>query len=223
MCGQCAKRDRACKWTASGLRYKAYQPAEASTRFESVRSPGSVAADATQVPFRSPVKGSRIRAVSRSDAGSELSPTDPAAASSIETLAATGNTDRSAPKDAQYSQEALPFTQAEASLVHHYIEELSRWLDCTDGSRHFALKIPGEAKHCPLLRYAVLSFAARHQNNNEAAQIAHQQCISLLIHRLNEVPTSHSDTLLCAIVVTHFREQLFGKHLKCLHGVAYAS
>ncbi|KAF3053534.1 hypothetical protein E8E11_011480 [Didymella keratinophila] len=107
-----------------------------------------------------------------------------------------------------YSQAPVPLTQREARLVHYYSEFLGRWLDCTDATRQFTLGVPEKVKYCPVLCHAVLSFAARHSREDDIADAAYQRCIALLIDRLNEPHASHDETLLCAIVILRFYEQL---------------
>jgi hypothetical protein len=110
-----------------------------------------------------------------------------------------------------YSQDPVPLTHKEARLVHYYSEHLGRWLDCTDATRQFTLGVPEKVKYCPVLCHAVLSFAARHRREDDIADAAYQRCIALLIDRLNEPSASHDETLLCAIVILRFYEQLNGK------------
>jgi hypothetical protein len=104
-----------------------------------------------------------------------------------------------------------PLTNHEARLVHYYSEYLGRWLDCTDATRQFTLGVPEKVKQCPVLCNAVLSFAARHRREDIIAETAYQRCIALLIDRLNEDAASHDETLLCAIVILRFYEQLNGR------------
>jgi hypothetical protein len=111
-----------------------------------------------------------------------------------------------------YSQNPIPLSHDEAVLVHHYTEHLGRWLDCTDATRQFTLGVPEKVKICPVLCHAVLSFAARHCKQEDVAEAAYQRCIALLIDRLNEDAASHDETLLCAIVILRFYEQLSGKN-----------
>lgn len=110
-----------------------------------------------------------------------------------------------------YSPHPVPLTHEEALLVHHYTEHLGRWLDCTDATRQFTLGVPEKVKQCPVLCHAVLCFAARHCRKDRTAEAAYQRCIALLIERLNEDAASHDETLLCAIVILRFYEQLNGK------------
>jgi hypothetical protein len=110
-----------------------------------------------------------------------------------------------------YSHTQAPLTNHEARLVHHYTEYLGRWLDCTDATRQFTLGVPEKVKQCPVLCHAVLSFAARHRREDTTAATAYQRCIALLIDRLNEYAASHDETLLCAIVILRFYEQLNGR------------
>ncbi|KAF1838026.1 hypothetical protein BDW02DRAFT_595117 [Decorospora gaudefroyi] len=107
-----------------------------------------------------------------------------------------------------YSPQPVPLEYDEALLVHHYTEYLGRWLDCTDATRQFTLGVPEKVKHCTVLCHAVLSFAARHTRKVATAEVAYQRCIALLIERLNEDTASHDETLLCAIVILRFYEQL---------------
>ncbi|KAA8617327.1 C6 transcription factor [Pyrenophora tritici-repentis] len=107
-----------------------------------------------------------------------------------------------------YSRELVPLAYEEALLVHHYTEYLGRWLDCTDATRQFALLVPEKIKQCPVLCYAVISFAARHCRKDTAADAAYQRCIAFLIEQINEDAASHDATLLCAIVILRFYEQL---------------
>ncbi|RYN36316.1 hypothetical protein AA0115_g1445 [Alternaria tenuissima] len=107
-----------------------------------------------------------------------------------------------------YSPQHVSLTHEEALLVHHYTEHLGRWLDCTDATRQFTLGVPEKIKQCPVLCHAVMSFAARHCRKDATAEAAYQRCIALLIERLNEQAASHDETLLCAIVILRFYEQL---------------
>jgi hypothetical protein len=116
------------------------------------------------------------------------------------------------PGTRSYTKTPVPLTHDEAVLVHHYTEHLGRWLDCTDATRQFTLGVPGKVKICPVLCHAVLSFAARHRKEEAVAEAAYQRCIALLIDRLNEDAASHDETLLCAIVILRFYEQLSGEH-----------
>jgi hypothetical protein len=118
------------------------------------------------------------------------------------------------------SQHVIPLPTAnpitlshhEAELVHHYAEHLGRWLDCTDASRQFTLRIPVLVKHCPILLRAVLAFAAKHRQDTNTADQAYQGCIALLIERLNLNSAMHDESLLCAIVILRFYEQLNGTY-----------
>ncbi|KAJ5085066.1 hypothetical protein N7532_009837 [Penicillium argentinense] len=50
----------------------------------------------------------------------------------------------------------------ESCLVRYFIEELSPWFDHADDRRHFQLVVPGRARHCPTLRYALFAVSSRH-------------------------------------------------------------
>ncbi|KAL2755989.1 hypothetical protein ACRALDRAFT_2072567, partial [Sodiomyces alcalophilus JCM 7366] len=96
----------------------------------------------------------------------------------------------------------------EARFVHHYACHLGRWLDCTDASRQFALKVPALVTSSPLLLEAVISLAARHLGDTEAANTAHDKCISMIIVMLGSDGAWQDDVLLCAIVILRVFEQL---------------
>lgn len=103
-------------------------------------------------------------------------------------------------------------TRHEASLVHYYTAHLGRWLDCTDAARQFTLKIPALCTASPVLLEAIMSFAARHRGDTEAANLAHERCIAKLIVLLDSDRVaddgSNNDVLLCAIVILRVFEQL---------------
>lgn len=107
----------------------------------------------------------------------------------------------------------------EARLVHHYALHLGRWLDCTDASRQFSLKIPALVSSSPILLQAVVSLAARHVGDTAAAASAHEECVRMLIHLLSLDSVAQDDVLLCAIVILRVYEQLSGTsswHVPCV-------
>lgn len=135
---------------------------------------------------------------------------------SMETfLAQEGQLDQHPVGTAGHAAEPIPLTHEEALLVHHYTEHIGRWLDCTDATDQFTLGVPVKITLCSVLRHAVIALAARHSRKDSVAEVAYQRCISLLILRLNEEAASHDETLLCAIVILHFYEQLSGKLARC--------
>ncbi|KAJ9150522.1 putative C6 transcription factor [Coniochaeta hoffmannii] len=103
---------------------------------------------------------------------------------------------------------AKALTRHEASLVHYYSIHLGKWLDCTDASRQFTLKIPALATTSPVLLEAIMSFAARHKGDAEAASLAHERSIAMLIVLLDSEQVADDDVLLCAIVILRVFEQL---------------
>ncbi|KAF2641427.1 hypothetical protein P280DRAFT_398590 [Massarina eburnea CBS 473.64] len=105
-------------------------------------------------------------------------------------------------------REPLSITSNEAILVHHYVQHLGRWLDATDPSRQFTLRIPHEVKYCTILLHSTVCFSARHYKDEGTATSAYGSCISLLIERLNLNTATQDDDLLCAIVILRFFEQL---------------
>ena len=96
-------------------------------------------------------------------------------------------------------------------MVHHYAVHLGRWLDCTDALQQFSVKIPTLSRQSPILLQAIISFAARHVGDTEAADSAHEKCIAMLITRLGSENVANDDVLLCAIVILRVFEQLSGE------------
>src|SRR5690242_21788450 len=64
-------------------------------------------------------------------------------------------------------QDSIALSYSEARLVRHYIQHLGRWLDYTDVARQFTLEVPKRLLQCPILHYAVQSFAAHHRRSEE--------------------------------------------------------
>ena len=102
-------------------------------------------------------------------------------------------------------------TRDEAELIHHYAENLGRWMDCTDACRQFTRQVPLLVQTCPILRNAVVAFACKHRKDIPAAERAYQRCLALQIERLSSETVTHDDALLCAIVILRFVEQLDGR------------
>lgn len=118
----------------------------------------------------------------------------------------------------QYSEAYSPrsiypseLSQRDAEYVHHFAQHLAIWLDCTDASRQFTLKVSTLARKSPILLHAVVSFAARHMKRNLVADSAQQRCVELLIPHLSCDEVSKDEAILCAIVILRVCEQLSGK------------
>jgi hypothetical protein len=236
-CKACSKKNRPCQWDAPQNKFKSYEPGAASSRSgANDADAGSEAMEIDEVGEGSMANypeahgGAFSRKDSRADSRSEAlssnastSQQSPEAAYHTqpdESTRSIGSQNRSESNPAQgdvlpgtrtYSRTPIPLTHDEAVLVHHYTEYLGRWLDCTDATRQFTFGVPGKVKLCPVLCHAVLSFAARHRKDAVAAEAAYHRCIALLIDRLNEDAASHDETLLCAIVILRFYEQLSGE------------
>lgn len=110
-------------------------------------------------------------------------------------------------------QTPINLTHHEALLFHHYSVHLGHWLDCSDASRKFTLRIPEMAKNSPILCHAVLCFAARHRREDEIAEAAYQRCVTLLIECLNEDSATHDEMVLSSVIMLHFADQLNGRPL----------
>lgn len=234
VCHACSKKNRPCRWDEPFTKFKDYQPdASPATTADGVEGDKSESED-FQMDLDSPdmVDGSmdsRIERPTPSHSDSTTSTSQPSSRyfkhspSSPLLLSGRKETQVGTPAEITRPQQLLTrqsrafshapisLTREEASMVHHYSEYLGRWLDCTDATRQFTLGIPLKVKSCHVLLNAVQSFAACHRGDVAAAGITYQQCIALLIERLNEDSASHDETLLCAIVILRFVEQLNGK------------
>ncbi|KAH6637472.1 hypothetical protein C7974DRAFT_141897 [Boeremia exigua] len=229
VCNACSKKNRPCQWETLHTKFKDYQPSERASSKSTTGEGDSEnmdidgADDEESLGSRhSPPRTNEARGIGRAIAASastSRSMSDPSPDDSI-AINTPGSRSQSGISVASllrhpvlegtrpYSEEAVPLTQSEAQLVHHYSEYLGRWLDCTDATRQFTLGVPEKVKSCPVLCHAVLSFAARHQRKDNVADAAYQRCIALLINRLDEASASHDEMLLCAIVILRFYEQL---------------
>ena len=232
----CSKKNRPCQWEAPHTRFKDFQPeassaqsafggeddgdefedsAREATKIEK-RGNGSLARNTSPKGRSEQAQASSVESTS-----AQLSPASPILSiGSPSGLHGSGLVQISLPEGLSdalpkatlpLEHSTIPLTHAEALLVHHYTESLGRWLDCTDATRQFTLRVPEKVKSCPVLCLAVLSFAARHCREDTRANAAYARCINLLIARLNEQPAGHDETILCAIVILRFYEQLSGK------------
>jgi hypothetical protein len=240
VCKACSKKNRPCQWDSPASKFKVYQPPhDASDKFTTQENDadsdamdvyeGSDKGQASSRTFSPNTNQSMSRRNSRADGVPDTSPSgsgksqhspdnEPLALresrrhsdDSKDSSATVLNKPQVPQGTRPYSQIPISLTHDEAVLVHHYTEHLGRWLDCTDATRQFTLGVPGKVKQCPVLCHAVLSFAARHRREEATADAAYNRCIALLIDRLNEDAASHDETLLCAIVILRFYEQLSG-------------
>jgi hypothetical protein len=241
VCGQCSKKNRTCSWEAPSFNIRQYQPNEStragpsSAGQEHANSEEGRGEEDEVEEDQSPRRNGS--AESREDAPSDRPQHPPfpranpfqksafhdSATSSEQFSPGAGSSssggqpffprlfheNSSLSSGMQPEQQIL--TRYEAELVHHYSEQLGRWLDCTDASKQFTRQIPILVQQCPILRNAVLAFAAKHRKEVPFAEQAYQTCLNLLIDRLNSESVTHDDALLCAIVTLRFVEQLDGR------------
>ncbi|KAF4993981.1 hypothetical protein FGRMN_6112 [Fusarium graminum] len=102
----------------------------------------------------------------------------------------------------------LVLPRREAFYLHHFSTHLARWLDCTDASRQFTLNVTVLARNSPILRYAVISYAAYHLGDADTADKFQEKCIQLLIPLLSNESIANDETILCAMVILRVCEQL---------------
>lgn len=241
VCKACSKKNRPCQWDVPVNKFKVYHPPQDASNKSTTQEndddsdamdvcEGSDEGQTSSWTFLPSTNQTMARRNSRAEGISETPPSgsgtnehspDNEPLALRESRRHSNESSRSSatvlkqPQIPQgtrpYSQTPIPLTHDEAVLVHHYTEHLGRWLDCTDATRQFTLGVPGKVKKCPVLCHAVLSFAARHRREEATADAAYNRCIALLIDRLNEDAASHDETLLCAIVILRFYEQLSGE------------
>ncbi len=234
VCRMCSKKNRPCQWEAPHTRFRDFQPEASAAQsvasaegdgdeFEDSKKDGNkIGRGGNERYYRSNsprVQGDPTQTGSVSSTSAQLSPESPFLSTSSGSGPSVGGLIQSfapaclpeIPKvTLPLQRSTIPLTHVEAVLVHHYTESLGRWLDCTDATRQFTLRVPEMVRSCPVLCHAVLSFAARHRREDTRANDAYQRCIALLIERLSEDSASHDETLLCAIVILRFYEQLNG-------------
>lgn len=172
---------------------------------EHLHSPGSASTPQVQGSGFSPIT---IAVPSPSDISlntfaNVVAPSGPGSHESVE-LSVTDGSPSSAPGDAA-------LTRREAFLLHHFTEHLARWLDCTDASQQFKINVTALAKLSPILRHAVICYAARHVADVDAADLAQEKCVELLIPLLSSAASADSEAILCAIVILRVCEQLSGE------------
>ncbi|KAF2129921.1 hypothetical protein P153DRAFT_227166 [Dothidotthia symphoricarpi CBS 119687] len=237
ICNACKKKNRPCQWEAPHTKFKDYQPTERSPSTaltngdedenmeidsDGIDGDGVDGGDSQTVSSGSQLVRDNSRsdshvatsasAATPSSSGIQRSPSSPFLITGSTSSAGgvpSGNLQFLRLEEGRRTfKDPITLTHDEALLVHHYTEHLGRWLDCTDATRQFTLGVPEKVKKCPVLCHAVLSFAARHRRDDVTAEAAYQHCIALLIDRLNDDTASHDETLLCAIVILRFYEQL---------------
>ncbi|KAF2122548.1 hypothetical protein BDV96DRAFT_639128 [Lophiotrema nucula] len=228
ICGQCAKKSRPCQYEAPRLSIRRYQPGGGES--SSARTPGGGGGGENGevgTIGRSRHAENRTVGANRgadpddfptSDGDGDGDGESPSATPYPQRRSQVSGSPTSDYLSSDFRQSHDPGRYApgveyelnryEAKLVHHYVERLGRWLDCSDPSRRFTLRVPALVKHCPVLLHAVLAFAARHRGDTATSEQAYQTCLELVIERLGEHDVTHDDGLLCAIVILRVVEQL---------------
>lgn len=106
----------------------------------------------------------------------------------------------------QYMPPSL--TKTEAQLLQHFVQNLGRWLDCTNAARMFTLSVAANAGTSPVLLNAVVCFSGRHQGAYEESERAYEDCIKMLIVKLGAKEEAYDECLLGAVLLLHFADQL---------------
>jgi hypothetical protein len=118
---------------------------------------------------------------------------------------------------AQMSTNNAPaeLSHREALLMQHFAQKLAPWMDCCDPVCHFAQEVPRRAVRIPMVLYAVLALASRHQSlltkcdANEGSYY-HGRCLELVIRELSKPESSYDDNLFATMVCMRVYEELDG-------------
>ena len=115
-----------------------------------------------------------------------------------------------------------PFRSSrEADLCHHYIKNISPWIDVLDPQRHFGRDIPRRAAQHPVISYGIFAMASRHlsilsgeEKDNESPRYLHE-CLNMVINILED-PLGHSDeNLLAAVILLRSHEEMSDIDERC--------
>ncbi|KAJ5803641.1 uncharacterized protein N7503_006091 [Penicillium pulvis] len=103
----------------------------------------------------------------------------------------------------------------EASLLMHFVDQISSFFDCTDRQQHFAVHIPYRARYCDTLFNAIMALSARHLSCTTAfdtfvSDRYYQACLKTLIPALDNHGVTMNDDLLAATVILRLLEEFDG-------------
>ncbi|KAE8379888.1 hypothetical protein BDV26DRAFT_258447 [Aspergillus bertholletiae] len=104
-------------------------------------------------------------------------------------------------------------SEYEASLFKYFMTSLSPWFDYCDPSRHFYSYISSSASSNPILLYAVLTVAARHQRSHSErerliADEYQQYCLESLISALGDSEKTLDESLFASAVILRLSEEM---------------
>ncbi|KAE8140013.1 hypothetical protein BDV38DRAFT_269417 [Aspergillus pseudotamarii] len=104
-------------------------------------------------------------------------------------------------------------SEYEASLFKYFMTSLSPWFDYCDPSRHFYTYIASSASSNPILMYAVLTVAARHQRSHSErerliADEYQQYCLESLISALDNSEKTLDESLFASAVILRLSEEM---------------
>ncbi|KAF7593129.1 hypothetical protein BBP40_012008 [Aspergillus hancockii] len=104
-------------------------------------------------------------------------------------------------------------SEYEASLFKYFMTSLSPWFDYCDPSRHFYTYIASSAATNPILLYAVLTVAARHQRSHserERRVVDEYQgyCLESLISALEDSEKALDESLFASAVILRLSEEM---------------
>ncbi|KAB8264448.1 hypothetical protein BDV32DRAFT_135344 [Aspergillus pseudonomiae] len=104
-------------------------------------------------------------------------------------------------------------SEYEASLFKYFMTSLSPWFDYCDPKRHFYTYIASSASSNPILLYAVLTVAARHQRSHSEREQSiadeyQQYCLESLISALDDSQKTLDESLFASAVILRLSEEM---------------
>ncbi|KAJ5619300.1 arca-like protein [Penicillium lagena] len=101
----------------------------------------------------------------------------------------------------------------EATLLQHFINQVSLFFDFCDKERHFATVVPQRVRTCSTLLSAVFALSARHLSrisnfDPTVADRHYDDCLRTLIPALNDGPSVFDETLLIIVVILRLLEEI---------------
>ncbi|KAJ5833459.1 arca-like protein [Penicillium riverlandense] len=101
----------------------------------------------------------------------------------------------------------------EATLLQHFINQVSLFFDFCDKERHFATVVPQRVRTCSTLLSAVFALSARHLSristfDPTVADRHYNDCLRTLIPALNDGPSVFDETLLIIVVILRLLEEI---------------
>ncbi|CAK7230473.1 hypothetical protein SCUCBS95973_007586 [Sporothrix curviconia] len=108
----------------------------------------------------------------------------------------------------------------EATLLRHFVTDLSSWFDYGDPQNTFATSVVQCAASSPPLLNAIFAVSCRHlglkkgDTSSELADNYHRTCLKLLIPLLNDTNAALDERLYAATVILRLYEEIMGQDME---------